>query len=90
MPALFEPVRIGSLELTNRVIRSATWDGMADSQGPFGALDLQVSPIRGLLAVKFLPDILIAVDLGPTAPDLCGDLKGLHNTGCTHGVHAPD
>lgn len=33
MPKLFEPVRIGSLELKNRSVRSATWDGAADSQG---------------------------------------------------------
>lgn len=33
MPNLFEPVKIGRLELKNRAVRSATWDGAADSRG---------------------------------------------------------
>ncbi|MBI2850263.1 MAG: NADH:flavin oxidoreductase [Chloroflexi bacterium] len=33
MPRLFEPVKLGGLELKNRAVRSATWDGAADSQG---------------------------------------------------------
>ncbi|MBU1003664.1 MAG: NADH:flavin oxidoreductase [Proteobacteria bacterium] len=33
MPTPFEPVRIGSLELTNRFVRSATWEGMAAEDG---------------------------------------------------------
>ncbi|MEK7354221.1 MAG: NADH:flavin oxidoreductase [Chloroflexota bacterium] len=33
MPTLFEPIKIGSLELKNRLVRSATWDGAADSEG---------------------------------------------------------
>ncbi|MEE8413676.1 MAG: NADH:flavin oxidoreductase [Dehalococcoidales bacterium] len=33
MAELFEPVTIGSLELKNRVVRSATWDGAADPSG---------------------------------------------------------
>ncbi len=33
MSALFEPVRIGALEARNRVVRSATWLGMADERG---------------------------------------------------------
>ena len=31
--SLFEPYRIGRLELKNRFVRSATWDGTADSSG---------------------------------------------------------
>ncbi len=31
--SLFEPATIGTLELKNRFIRSATWDGMADDLG---------------------------------------------------------
>lgn len=46
MPTLFEPVRIGSLELKNRVVRSATWDGMADSQG--GVTERSVALYREL------------------------------------------
>ena len=30
---LFQPYRIGNLELANRFVRSATWDAMADSYG---------------------------------------------------------
>ena len=30
---LFEPYRIGNVELRNRFIRSATWDGSADGTG---------------------------------------------------------
>ena len=33
MPELFDPVKVGSLELKNRLMRSATWDGAADSDG---------------------------------------------------------
>ena len=33
MVELFEPYRIGKLELKNRFVRSATWDGSADSSG---------------------------------------------------------
>lgn len=33
MTELFKPVTIGSLELKNRVVRSATWDGAADDKG---------------------------------------------------------
>ncbi len=33
MPDLFEPTTIGSLELRNRLVRSATWEGLADSAG---------------------------------------------------------
>ena len=32
-PKLFEPIKIGKLELRNRIMRSATWDGSADSSG---------------------------------------------------------
>jgi 2,4-dienoyl-CoA reductase-like NADH-dependent reductase (Old Yellow Enzyme family) len=31
--AIFETTRIGQLELKNRLVRSATWDGMADTDG---------------------------------------------------------
>ncbi len=31
--SLFEPYRIGRLEVKNRFVRSATWDGTADSSG---------------------------------------------------------
>ena len=30
---LFQPYKIGSLELKNRFVRSATWDGTADDSG---------------------------------------------------------
>lgn len=30
---LFEPVRINGLKLENRILRSATWEGMADDEG---------------------------------------------------------
>lgn len=33
MLTIFEPFRIGGLELRNRFVRSATWDGMADGSG---------------------------------------------------------
>ncbi len=33
MSTIFEPIKIGKLELKNRVVRSATWDGAADSEG---------------------------------------------------------
>jgi len=33
MVALFEPFKIGNLELKNRFVRSATWDGAADING---------------------------------------------------------
>ena len=33
MSAIFEPGRIGSLELRNRLVRSATFEGMADAEG---------------------------------------------------------
>lgn len=33
MPTLFEPTRIKSLELPNRLVRSATFEGMADEHG---------------------------------------------------------
>lgn len=33
MTELFEPTRLGSLELKNRLIRSATWEGIAEEDG---------------------------------------------------------
>ena len=33
MKALFKPVRLGRIELKNRMIRSATWESMADEDG---------------------------------------------------------
>ena len=30
---LFTPIKIGRLELKNRIMRSATWDAMADDSG---------------------------------------------------------
>ena len=30
---LFKPYRVGSLELKNRFVRSATWDATADNSG---------------------------------------------------------
>jgi len=33
MSLLFDPVKLGSLTLRNRFVRSATWEGMADEQG---------------------------------------------------------
>ncbi|MDY0131771.1 MAG: NADH:flavin oxidoreductase [Desulforegulaceae bacterium] len=35
MKQLFEPANIGNLELKNRFIRSATWEGMAEDNGHF-------------------------------------------------------
>ena len=33
MPDVFDPIKIGTLELRNRFMRSATWDGTADETG---------------------------------------------------------
>ncbi|MBN1475269.1 NADH:flavin oxidoreductase [Candidatus Sumerlaeota bacterium] len=33
MATLFDPVRIGPLELANRTVRSATWEGLAEDDG---------------------------------------------------------
>ncbi len=33
MPDVFDPIKIGGLELKNRFMRSATWDGTADETG---------------------------------------------------------
>ncbi len=33
MLKLFTPIKIGTLELKNRLVRSATWDATADNQG---------------------------------------------------------
>jgi len=33
MPDVFDPIKIGALELRNRFMRSATWDGTADETG---------------------------------------------------------
>jgi len=33
MLKIFEPTRLGGIEVRNRLVRSATWDGMADAQG---------------------------------------------------------
>jgi len=30
---MFTPGKLGSLELKNRLVRSAVWEGMADDQG---------------------------------------------------------
>jgi len=43
---LFQPYRIGSLELKNRFVRSATWDGTADVNG--AATDASVEIYRKL------------------------------------------
>lgn len=31
---VFEPAKIGGIRLNNRIIRSATHEGLADEQGP--------------------------------------------------------
>jgi 2,4-dienoyl-CoA reductase-like NADH-dependent reductase (Old Yellow Enzyme family) len=46
MSKLFEPVKIGSLELKNRFMRSATWDGAADNKG--AVTEEAVALFRGL------------------------------------------
>ena len=33
MRRVFEPVKIGNLELKNRLVRSATWEGIAHPDG---------------------------------------------------------
>lgn len=33
MPYLFEPATVGKITLRNRIVRSATWEGMCDEQG---------------------------------------------------------
>ena len=33
MRRVFEPVKIGNLELKNRLVRSATWEGIAQPDG---------------------------------------------------------
>ena len=33
MKTLFDPTRIGTLQLRNRLVRSATWEAMADETG---------------------------------------------------------
>ena len=33
MPAMFTPWKLGSVEVPNRLMRSATWEGMADAEG---------------------------------------------------------
>jgi 2,4-dienoyl-CoA reductase-like NADH-dependent reductase (Old Yellow Enzyme family) len=43
---LFEPIKIKNIELQNRVIRSATWDGTADETG--GVTDRSISRYREL------------------------------------------
>lgn len=47
MSTLFEPVRIGSLELANRFVRSATWEGMAEADGRSTS---RLASLMGLLA----------------------------------------
>ena len=44
--SLFEPYRIGNLELKNRFVRSATWDGTADNSG--AVTDMSVALYRKL------------------------------------------
>lgn len=39
---IFEPVKIGKLELRNRTMRSATWDGTADSSGAVTELSMAI------------------------------------------------
>src|SRR4030043_1577776 len=43
---LFEPIRINNLELKNRLMRSATWDGTADESG--GVTDNSIKIYREL------------------------------------------
>ncbi|MBN1828317.1 MAG: NADH:flavin oxidoreductase [Deltaproteobacteria bacterium] len=33
MSVIFDPVKLGNITLTNRFVRAATWEGMADEQG---------------------------------------------------------
>jgi len=46
MSEIFKPVKIGNLELKNRVVRSATWDGAADDNG--AVTDDAIKLYRGL------------------------------------------
>jgi len=45
-PDIFKPYRIGSLELKNRFMRSATWDGTANCSG--AATDASVALYKRL------------------------------------------
>ncbi len=45
---LFKPYKIRNLELKNRFVRSATWDGTADEQG--GATEKSLSIYKTLAA----------------------------------------
>lgn len=47
MPTPFEPVRLGPLELANRFVRSATWEGMAKEDGSSTA---KLNSLMGQLA----------------------------------------
>ena len=49
---LFQPCRIGQLELSNRWVRSATWDATADSTG--AVTDESVALYRELPADAYL------------------------------------
>ena len=46
MPDVFDPIKIGGLELRNRFMRSATWDGTADETGQ--VTDASVALYEGL------------------------------------------
>jgi len=73
MATLFEPITVGKLKLKNRAVRSATWDGAADSQGVVtdGAVELFRSLGKGGIGLIISGHAFIS-PLGQGSPNQYG------------------
>ncbi len=81
--SLFKPYRIGSLELKNRFVRSATWDGTADDSGAVTDLSITLynKLARGGVGL-IISAYTFVTALGQAAPRQ----YGIHNDGMLSGL----
>ncbi|MDX1708033.1 MAG: hypothetical protein R3274_05495 [Desulfobacterales bacterium] len=82
MAKLFEHTQIKDLKISNRFIRSATWEGLADENGgcTFELVDRMVELVRGRVGLIVTGYTYVHPD-GQATPTQLGVDKDEHNDG---------
>ena len=94
MPMLFETTTIKSMSLTNRFVRSATWEGMAEEDGscPLKLTDLMVRLAKGGVGLIITSHAYVSrngrarlrqlgIHSDELVPGLAAMAKAVHNSG---------
>ena len=94
MPMLFETTTIKSMSLTNRFVRSATWEGMAKEDGscPLKLTDLMVRLAKGGVGLIITSHAYVSrngrarlrqlgIHSDELVPGLAAMAKAVHNSG---------